>query len=343
MPLITSIVMILAAAPALPPTSAPATRDVVRTAEMEPLIDGSIRYAPPPGWQFIEKSDDNRKASYQTADGKVRMDINVSPQPRDVPDTYAKQMALIIGKTIREDADRSGQTILLAPRVEKDPRFFLKIHDRLSGEHGVIDRLQLYRVIGLNIVHVAVSVLNDSPDEVKPLHAAGEELLDGMRLTRGQTPVVFPRNKLKLKPPIDWKEAKTDAANGLVVTYTDPKQPTRQLIVRARVIPKDARDDPARRDAFIDKMIDDERRTAPLDGAKPIGDDQPVAGGAPREYLRHVRSDVQPEGGLKLRVQTRYFMVNDVVVSLRSVGTTDDETVLKIADALAVNVKPSRE
>jgi hypothetical protein len=313
---------------------------------MEALIDGSIRYLPPPadaGWKPLGKTDDRLKATYQTEDGKGQITINVSPQTRDVPDTYARQMALIIGKGIREDADRSGRTMLLQPRVEKDERFFLKIHDRVSGEHGVSDRLQLYRVMGLNIVHVAVIALKDKPEEAKPIHTAGEELLDGMVLTRGQTPVVYPRNKLKIKPPIDWKETKTDAVNGLVVTYSDPKPPARQIIVRARVIPKATLDDPAKRETFIDKMVDDERRTPPFSNTAKPGEEQLISGGAPREYLRHVRTDSAAEGGAKLRVQTRYFVVNDVLVSLRSVSGADDEEILKIADALAVDVKPSRE
>jgi hypothetical protein len=313
---------------------------------MEPLLDGSIRYAPPPadaGWKFVGKTDDNLKASYVIEEGKGRIDIMVTPQTRDVPDTYAKQMALIIGKGIRADADRVGRTMLLQPRVEKDERFFLKVHDRISGEDGVRDRLQLYRVMGLNIVHVAVIALKDTPEQAAPIHAAGEELLDGMMITHGQRPVVYPRNKLKIRPPIDWKEQKSDVANGLVVVYSDPKQPARELIVRARVIPKAVSDIPLKRDAFIDKMIDDERRTAPFDHAKAVGEDQPVSGGAPREYLRQVRSSAQVEGGPKLRVQTRYFTVNDVMVSLRSVSSEDDEAILKLADALAVDVKPSRE
>ena len=335
------------APPATPTTATTATTKPRRAAEMEPLLDGSIRYVPPPtqaGWKFIGKTEDNLKATYIVEEGRGRIDINVSPQTRDVPDTYAKQMAMIIGKGIREDADRVGRTLLLAPKIEKDERFFLKIHDRISGEDGVRDRLQLYRVMGLNIVHVAVIALKDTPEEAKPIHAAAEELLDGMVLTHGQRPVVYPRNKLKIRPPVDWKEARTDAPNGLVVIYSDPKQPARQLIVRARVIPRAAIDEPTKRSAFIDRMVDDERRTAPFSNTvKPIGEDQIIPGGAPREYLRQVRTDAQSEGGEKLRVQTRYFIVNDVMVSLRSVCSVDDEALLKIADAVAVEVKPSRE
>jgi hypothetical protein len=338
-------------APAGASTTSPATTRRIAAAaaaaDMEPLIDGSIRYLPPPaasGWKLFAKSDDNRKATYVTEDGKGRLDINVTPQTRDVPDEYARQMALIIGKTVRENADRDGRAILTQPRVEKDERFFLKMHDRLSGENGISDRLQLYRVMGLNIVHVAAIALKDTPEEARPIHEAGEALLEGMRLTRGVAPVVYPRNKLKIRPPVDWKQQKADEPNAHVVTYTDPDQPGRQLIVRARVVPKAALADPAKRDAFLMKMIDDERRTAPFNhNTKPAGEDQQLATTGPREYLRHVRSDAIAEGGAKLRVQTRYFVVNDVMVSLRSVSADDDEAILKLADAVAKDVKPSRE
>src|SRR5688572_20356644 len=108
------------AAAAQPAASAPATRKIVSPADMEPLHDGSIRYFPPPApqWKLVGKTDDNRKVVYQTADGLGRVDVTVSPQNRDVPDEFSKQMAMIIGKGIREDADRKGRTILLQPRVE---------------------------------------------------------------------------------------------------------------------------------------------------------------------------------------------------------------------------------
>src|SRR3954466_10743979 len=112
--LLTATARAASAPPVIPPssptipTTSPTTSKIVRLAEMEPLLDGSIRYLPPPiadGWKFAGKTDDNLKATYLFDEGKGRIDINVSPQTRDVPDTYARQMALIIGKAIREDAD----------------------------------------------------------------------------------------------------------------------------------------------------------------------------------------------------------------------------------------------
>src|SRR4051794_28476765 len=47
-----------AAPPAPPAPAAPATSPTTRTAEMLPLLDGSVRYLPPAGWELLGKGDD---------------------------------------------------------------------------------------------------------------------------------------------------------------------------------------------------------------------------------------------------------------------------------------------
>src|SRR5688500_5249529 len=85
------------APPVTPPAATTPATARIATVEREPLLDGSIRYIPPPaadGWKFLGKADDNKKASYELEGGKGRIDITVTPQSRDVPDEYARQMAL---------------------------------------------------------------------------------------------------------------------------------------------------------------------------------------------------------------------------------------------------------
>lgn len=329
------------AAPVTRAASTKTSPSSTAVAQMEPLMDGSIRFAVPPGWDFGGRSDDGKRAVMQTPDGAGRITITVQPQDRMLldPDAAAAQMAMVIGKTIREDTDRKNAKVLLAPRVEKDPRFLLKMHDRSAGESGTIDRVQLYRVVGLNMVHVAVNAATDSPEAAKAVHTAAEDLLTGMQLTRGARHIVFPRNQLKIRTPVDWKETRSDQPNGLVVTYDDPRQPARQLIVRARVLPKDAREAGAKRDTLVDKAIDAERRLPPFNDAKPDGAEEVVP--ADETYLRRVRQHATA-GSQKLRVETRYFVVADVLVSLRIVGGEEDTGLAKIADQLVTDTTPIR-
>jgi hypothetical protein len=329
-------------APATVSTSA-STLPTTRPQDMVPLADGSIRYLPPPGWELLAKTDNHLKVSYRSTDGMTRIDITVTPQEHELPDNAAAQMAMIIGKGIREGAKKENQEFIIPPRVEKDPRFLLKIRDRARDKNeSVIDRLQIYRAVGLNLVYVAVVTIADSPEHcelvAKETDVLGEDLLAGVRLTRGATPVVFGRSQLKITTPIDWKFTKFDQPNGPVVTYTDPKDASHEIIVRARIMPKDARTDPAKRDALITRMIDDERRQPPLSPSN-AGDEQPASDST---SLRRTRVLARREND-KIVVDTRYVTVADILVSVRTVSAEGDEAVGKIADALTASIKPARE
>jgi hypothetical protein len=329
---------------ASPPASAPSEASSTNPAEMEPLIDGSIRFAPPKGWEVTNKSDDRKSVSYTSPDGLGRIDITVTPQPSAPEPAQATKMATIIAKAIRENAKGKSEFII-PPRVEKDERFFLKMRDRSrnTDDTHTFDRLQIYRVVGLNLVYISARANGDTPEQceivAKDVDAVAEALLDGMQLTHGARPVVFPRAQLRITSPVDWQMQKTDEPNGLVVTYTDPKDGNRQIIVRARIIPKDARTDETKRSALLDKMVDAERRTTPFKatGATPTEHPETVPG----EPLRAIGATVQ-RGEQPLKVVTRYFVVADVMVSVRSVAADNDAGIGPITDALAATVKPVR-
>jgi hypothetical protein len=150
-------------------------------------------------------------------------------------------------------------------------------------------------------------------------------------------PVFFPRAQLRMTAPVDWTETKTDQPNGLVATYTDPKDALRQIIVRCQVVPKNALNDDAKRDALVTRMIDAERRLPPFKpGAAPTGEQPATVTGT---YLRALAATAaRPEQPLK--VVTRYFIIKDVLVSVRSVAGEGDEGIDKITDTFVAAVKP---
>lgn len=329
------IFVLVGATGALDAAPEPATR----TSDMLPLVDGSIRYFPPAGWKQVGKSD-KLHASYATEDHRGIVSIAVTVEDREVPKDAAERMALIIGKAVRESAKKEGRQILYGPRVEKDPRFFLVIHDRitLSDPSKVSDRMQLYRVMGLNLVNVVVTAFVDRdapPDQANSILSAGEAMLDGMRLTRGATPVVFGRTRVRLTTPIDWKLIKQDQPNGLTVTYVDPKNESRRIIVRSRVLPLAARTDSAKREVILNRMIEHGWTQPPLTH-KPAGGGQPGTGKG--NYLRQIRTTAG-QGQTKLAVETRYMVVGDVILSIRTVSTEGDQAIGKVADDLAASAQ----
>src|SRR6185436_5878478 len=120
----------------------------------------------------------------------------------------------------------------------------------------------------------------------------------------------------RITTPVDWTFAKSDDPNGLVVTYTDPKDANRQIIVRAKILPKDARGDAntAKRDALLERMIDGERKMTPFKPTGPSPDEQPATVGTKDPPLRAIGAKAV-RGEVTLAVVTRYFVVADVLVS----------------------------
>jgi hypothetical protein len=330
------VLIVLIAAPVLARADAPTTR----LADMLPLVDGSIRYLPPDRWKEIGKPD-KLHAYYATEDGHGRISVAITVEDRDMPDSAAGRMAMIIGKAIRENAKKENRELLYGPRVEKDPRFFLVVHDRMTTQDGseVADRMQLYRVMGLNLVNLAVTAVvprDSKPEAAQKILSAGQEMLAGMQLTRGAAPVVFPRTRVRLTTPVDWKFSKLDQPNGPTVTYSDSKNPIRKIYVRSRILPKDARTDAAKRDIILNRMIEQGWEQPPLH-RKPADGKQ--AGSGKGAYLRQIRTTVI-QGEQKMQVETRYMVVGDVILSIRAVAPEEDQQIGTIADDLAKSANP---
>jgi hypothetical protein len=315
-------------------TTKPATTQAVT----EPLVGGALRYAPPAGWALDgEKSD--KLVRYRLGEKTGFLEIAVDALPVAVGPTEAGQMAMQVGKAIREQAKNEGSELLYGPRAEKDERFWLVLHDRMKLKTGeTMDRKQMLRVFGVYVVRIAATGLTDSQEEAKKIHQVGEEILDKMRIARGVKPTFYPKTQIKITPPVDWKELKSDQPNGLVSTLTDARKATSKMIVRARILPKDARTDTAKRDALVEKMVDDERQTTPYSKtAKSDGD----KASADSKFLKRVVGTAV-ESGKPVAVQTRYFVIGDVIVSVRAVAEeADAAAVNELADRLSI--APIRE
>jgi hypothetical protein len=212
------------------------------------------------------------------------------------------------------------------------------MHDAMGGGGGrVADRVQMYRILGLNLVHVAATAQVENLEESADVHELAERTLETMRISRGAKRVVYGKTQLRAIVPLDWKDTKTDNPNGVVATYTDPKDSSRQIIIGARIIPKAAQNDEQKRKALLERMIDQERSTP--QGKRSA--EREVSG---TSYLRQIRCTVDPASEKARRVDTRYLMVGDVLVSVRSIaGEADADAVSAIADKVAADLKPVNE
>jgi hypothetical protein len=139
------------------------------------LLDGKIHYSPPDKWMGAN-SDVGQEmgAAYHSADDKSAMMIIVAPEKTVI----TAQSAASIAKNLRATRQKTGQKIVMDPKIEKDPRFLVRIQEKYKTDDGAThDELHLYRKIGTRAVQVTVSSISDDEAQLKAFHKAAEDTL----------------------------------------------------------------------------------------------------------------------------------------------------------------------
>jgi hypothetical protein len=326
-------------------STAPATRPAVET-----LLAGKLTYTPPAGWDLQGKLDGGKTAAYALEPDRARLAITVNEQEIALDDAAATRMGQYICKKLREDVPRSGAEIHTPPRAEKDDRFFLRVHDSYTRDGKLCERLQIYRVLGLELVTVAVTSFGDSPDEVTTIFADAERMLlsveaPGRKLSSAQAgkprapaskPVVLEEAGLRLTPPPGWRVELSDHAEGIIATFRDPDDETNMIAVSARQLPREARSDPKLRDALVDQIVGAERQQFKIEGATLQGTEQLIKD---NRFLRKSRTRYQTKEK-QFEVGSRQLRVGNTVVSVTAVCLLDHSPdVEKLADDVAAQAR----
>ena len=319
------------------PASAPSTQQ----AKLEALAGGALRFeTPPQEWAvYGERSDGNVRYMLGHEEGFI--EIAISTVDGVLTEAARQKYGVELGKVIREQCKQEESELVFGPRVEKDERFWLKMHDRRKLKTGeAVDRIQAFRSFGAYIARVAATGVTADQAKAEEIHKVGEGILDRMKVGRGVKPTYYPRTQVKIVPPVDWKEAKSDLANGLTATYTDERKASSKIIVRSRVLPKDARTPGEKQEALLAKMIDDERQTAPFAKASVSQQETPETDA---KALKRIKAAASVDGK-PVAVDTRYVIVGDVIVSVRAVSEeADAATVSEVAGKLAQAVTPIKD
>ncbi len=320
---------VCAAATTTAPTSAPFAN--------EPIGHGVVRFAPPPDWDLAKRADNDMSVSYKSPDGSGVLSIAVTPQQDAITDSPKANMAKAIIKGITESLTKDGTELLIKPRVEQDDRFYLKVHDRSKKDGKVADRIQMYRAVGLNLVLVSVVAFTDDESKAKEVHAIGETVLLSARTSRTPKPTIFGKTRVQITAPLDWKEEKHDKPNGLTAIYHDPSDTEQSIVVKSRILPRDAKDDAAKRDAIITQMLDADRSgEPPVKGAKRT--EEPDAPADPKT-LKTSRAVYKTESN-EYQADTRFIAVGDVILSITTISRPGNADALKkTTDLLVETVK----
>ncbi len=323
------------------PATAPST---------ETLLSGDIVFTPPDGWKMEGRSKDGRRVGYSHADPSAVMVVNADPQQSVLDDSAAPKIGQTVMKQVTDNAARSGLELISPPKMEPDDRFFLRVHHQYKKGNEIADQLQIYRVVGLNLVAVAVTVFATSPDQIKTAFGEAETTLTTVKSAKqagasahsatkmkpATRPTALPNAKIIFNGPAGWDEQTNDNTSGIVATYHDPAESFNTLVVSVRPLPPEAKKDPKMRDALVDEIVRGETTQFKFDGANPVGDTEIVKDNRflKKERTRYQRPDA------KIQVTGRQRRIGDVVVSVAMASLESSAADIdKLADEVMMSVR----
>src|SRR5438874_8749119 len=112
--------------PATAPTTEPATA----------MLAGGIVFTPPAEWTPAGHGGNGKILAYQAADESGVMAVNVDQQEASLAnnDAAAIKIGQMVSKQIRDNAAKSNGSVQIIdpPKLEKDDRFFLRVHHRFK-------------------------------------------------------------------------------------------------------------------------------------------------------------------------------------------------------------------
>jgi len=174
--------------PSARPTSAPAR---VR----DGLVNGSVRFLVPADWVLDSRTDNGLNVVYKTPDGVGTISILITQQKEAIPQHNAgvlAQMTKMILGWDNENLKKHNFEVIDAPRVERDARFMLKVHERYKDGDHPFDVIHIYRGVGLNLVGVLAAASSEDKEMVKKVHDAASLMLMSVSTAAQDPKVVRP-------------------------------------------------------------------------------------------------------------------------------------------------------
>jgi hypothetical protein len=167
---------LLAASPTSKPASQPA---------MQAMANDQIHFVAPgdPWVAKTVKSPDT--AYYQSAKGDSAFQAQWAPKDFQLSADSDDQFAVQISKDLKQKHQEAGTEMVLAPKIEKDKRFDIVIHEQFKINKDITeDELHIYKSVGPRVMMVVVSCVSDDKDVIEAAHKAAEDMLDSCKFNR---------------------------------------------------------------------------------------------------------------------------------------------------------------
>jgi len=141
---------------------------------------GVYKYRTPGGWTFTGVKDNKLGALYRSPDKAGVIYVQVRIKGAVPPDIQSRYGQSIVQK-LKEDFLKNKVEVLDPPAVVKDPRFFLKVHERIKVKteksEKTADQTHLYLMPGKDMIELSVISTGLSPEATANVQKIAEEML----------------------------------------------------------------------------------------------------------------------------------------------------------------------
>ncbi|MDB5318912.1 MAG: hypothetical protein JWN40_543 [Phycisphaerales bacterium] len=137
---------------------------------------GAYQYRTPEGWTYQGVKNNTLGALYRSPDKAGVILVVVRPRGAAPMEVQAKYGQNIVQK-LKEDFLKAKTEVVEPPAVIPDPRFYLKVHERIKVKEKVADQSHIYLMPGKDMIELSVITTAEASDQVAATQKLAEEVL----------------------------------------------------------------------------------------------------------------------------------------------------------------------
>ena len=181
-------VILLAAGPAAKPNSKP---DITATSKPAAGPDTSIardqyHFPAPPEeqWSAVKPDPAADSITYinKAHDGAIQLVLLA--KDASVDSNVAMNVAIAVVKQLKQQHAEQKTQMVMDPKIEKDKRFAIVIHEKYKVGDKVADQLHIYKAVGPRVLMLTVNSTSDDPDNVAMTQKVAQDLLAAAKFNR---------------------------------------------------------------------------------------------------------------------------------------------------------------
>ncbi len=173
---------LIAARPATKPTTAPSADT---SGAVQSLAAEQVQFTPPPAadWKYRETQTPD-SAYFQATKGEGAIQLLWAPKDFQLSRETAGSFAGGIVKDLKAKHAEKKDVVVLAPKIVRDSRFEIYIHEKFKVGQYVEDELHIYKSVGPRVLMATVSTVEKDEAAVTATHKAAEDLLASAKFNR---------------------------------------------------------------------------------------------------------------------------------------------------------------